>query len=259
MALGLIGHSYVALGTTAIAFAVSVYQGTCSIWALFPLLGLAALLMARPRVNSSFAKGALTVGSALLAVTIGMHLFPGFGYVNLGTTQFGQSSTDYQFAAGIDKWAVGAIILAFASSLTFKGNPTISKCGIAVTMITPPALIILGIILGVPIDVKFGPAVLAFVGMNLVVCAVEEGFYRLLVQERLTTVFPGWAALLIASVIFFATHFSPNASLSTMIIFAVAGGMYAAAYQLTRSIWVAIGVHWASNTLHILILQYPLS
>lgn len=259
MIVGLLGFRNISLGTTALALGASIVQGICTYHALFPLVGLALLLAARSQITIPYGKGAATLGSAFFAVAIGMHFFPGFGNIAFGTTRFGSSTIDYQLGAGIDKWAVGAIIFAFTNSLVFKGTPAKISLSLTVSILTPVILIVLGLILGVPIDPKFGFPVLTFIMLNLVVCTIEEGFYRLLVQERLNSLFPWWVATGIASFVFFATHYSPSASLVSLTIFASAGIFYALTYQLTRSIHAVIGVHWASNTLHILLLQYPLS
>lgn len=255
---GLSGHRLTALGIVLFAMIVSIQQKICEPVALLPLFTLAGLLEIWSRMTASQLRALVSCAAALLAVAVGMHVFPGFSTLVFETTRFGHATKDFVLAVGIDKWAIGAVILAYSPVLAFAGLAVNRKSGLQLAIAVPLLLIGLGIVLGVPVDIKFDSAVLTFMVLNLFVCAVEESFYRLLIQERFATVMPAVAAIAITGLIFFLTHFSLMAATSTWVIFATAGLLYACCYQLTRSLRVSIGVHWVSNALHVILLQYPL-
>jgi membrane protease YdiL (CAAX protease family) len=185
-----------------------------------------------------------------------MHVIDGFGVLTFGATRFGAAEKDYVFAVALDKWGVGAVVLAYAHTLV--SGAVLSRQFTWVAAGVPPALIAVGIFLQVPVDIKAGWNVLAFIGLNFFVCATEEGFYRLLVQERLHAVMTPVMAWLLSGLLFFVTHYSAQASAQTLMVFLLAGFCYATVYSLTRSLRATILAHWASNALHVILLRYPL-
>ncbi len=262
MLLGLAGRKWLALIMTSVAMLSGISWGISGVLALVSLSLLVGLLEWRQHSDASLQKGLLTVVVALLAVTLGMHVVDGFGSISLGTTRFGLSEQDYVFRVSLDKWAVGAVILAYAKPLSSQGRELFLHLSpIRRTMLVtclPVVLISAGFLSGVPVDVKWSTAVLAFVAMNFFVCATEEGFYRLLVQERLHSVASPMLAWVLSGAVFWGTHYSPAVGLQTSMVFLLAGLIYAFTYTITRSLKATILVHWASNTLHILLLRYPL-
>lgn len=86
-------------------------------------------------------------------------------------------------------------------------------------------------------------------GFMAAAAVTEELLFRgilfRLVEERTGT----WIALALTGLLFGLTHlFNPHASLWGAIAIAIeAGGMLAAAYAATRTLWVPIGVHFGWN------------
>lgn len=86
-------------------------------------------------------------------------------------------------------------------------------------------------------------ALMALVGL------AEETLFRGILFRYLEAGFGSWVALLLTSALFGAVHLSnPAATLWGAAAIAVeAGIMLGAAYMLTRSLWLAIGIHWGWN------------
>ncbi|AQZ68240.1 Abortive infection protein [[Actinomadura] parvosata subsp. kistnae] len=86
-------------------------------------------------------------------------------------------------------------------------------------------------------------------GFMAAAAVTEELLFRgilfRLVEERVGT----WLALTLTALLFGASHlFNPHATLWGAIAIAIeAGGMLAAAYAATRTLWVPIGVHFGWN------------
>ena len=91
--------------------------------------------------------------------------------------------------------------------------------------------------------------ILPLLGMSIISGVVEEllvrGILFRIMEESLGT----WLALLISALIFGLMHIAnPNATLWSALAIAIeAGIMLAAAYTLTRRLWLPIGIHFAWN------------
>ncbi len=89
----------------------------------------------------------------------------------------------------------------------------------------------------------------ALFGVMAAAAVTEELVFRgilfRIVERRLGT----WATLALTGVLFGLAHlFNPHATLWSSIAIAIeAGGMLAAAYAATRSLWVPIGLHFGWN------------
>ncbi|MGP3959962.1 CPBP family intramembrane glutamic endopeptidase [Nonomuraea sp. 3N208] len=93
------------------------------------------------------------------------------------------------------------------------------------------------------------PGAVAMVGFMAAAAVTEELLFRgilfRIVEERTGT----WIALVLTGLLFGLSHlFNPHANLWGAIAIAIeAGGMLAAAYAATRTLWVPIGVHFGWN------------
>ncbi|MEU6739756.1 CPBP family intramembrane glutamic endopeptidase [Streptosporangium sandarakinum] len=103
---------------------------------------------------------------------------------------------------------------------------------------------------GYRIDGQGSPAgALGLLGFMAAAAATEELLFRgilfRIVEERIGT----WPALTLTALLFGLSHlFNPHADLWGAIAIAIeAGGMLAAAYAATRTLWVPIGVHFGWN------------
>lgn len=91
--------------------------------------------------------------------------------------------------------------------------------------------------------------VMAAIGLMCAVAVIEEVMFRGVLLRVLEEVTGPWIALALSSVLFGAMHMAnPGATLWTGTAIAVeAGLMLGAAYLLTRSLWLPIGLHLGWN------------
>ena len=76
--------------------------------------------------------------------------------------------------------------------------------------------------------------------------------------QRLTESIGPWPATVVVSVLFAIPHLlNPNSTLFAAFNTAAVGALLAAAYLLTRSLWLAWGIHWGWNL--VLAVAYGLS
>ncbi|HLZ58227.1 MAG TPA: type II CAAX endopeptidase family protein [Ktedonosporobacter sp.] len=91
--------------------------------------------------------------------------------------------------------------------------------------------------------------ILQGLGFFLLVGLFEEGVFRGIIFRLLERSLGSWIAIIISALFFGLTHlFNPGATLLGALAIALEGGiLLGAAYMLTRSLWLAIGIHWAWN------------
>ncbi|HFW0061985.1 TPA: lysostaphin resistance A-like protein, partial [Salmonella enterica subsp. diarizonae serovar 61:l,v:z35] len=88
------------------------------------------------------------------------------------------------------------------------------------------------------------------------VSLAEEAFFRGYIQQRLTMLCNPVIALIIATVIFGAFHYSGGILL---VVFAMlAGAIYGIAWMWSRRLWVAVLFHFSFNICHLLFFTYPM-
>ena len=89
----------------------------------------------------------------------------------------------------------------------------------------------------------------ALVGAAIFPAVSEEMLFRGILFRWLEEFGGSWAALLLTSALFGAAHlYNPNASMVAAVGIAIeAGVMLGAAYMLTRSLWLPMGLHAAWN------------
>jgi membrane protease YdiL (CAAX protease family) len=95
---------------------------------------------------------------------------------------------------------------------------------------------------------SFGGAVALF-GFSAAAAVTEELIFRGILFRIVEGRFGTWLALIFTSVLFGLSHlFNPHATLWGAIAIAIeAGGMLAAAYAATRTLWLPIGLHFGWN------------
>jgi membrane protease YdiL (CAAX protease family) len=81
----------------------------------------------------------------------------------------------------------------------------------------------------------------------LVVAVFEEGLFRGILLRLVERGLGSWVALAISALVFGGLHLTnPHATLVSACAIMLDGGiMMGGAYLLTRSLWLAIGIHWA--------------
>lgn len=104
-------------------------------------------------------------------------------------------------------------------------------------------------------------AVASVLPAMLVVAVCEEIVLRGLLFRLLEQAWGSWVALALSSLVFGLMHFfNPNATLATSVALALGLGlMFAAAYMLTRRLWLAIGLHFGWNYAQAGLFDVPMS
>ena len=92
------------------------------------------------------------------------------------------------------------------------------------------------------------------------VALFEELLFRGIVFRIIEKSLGSWLAVLLSSVLFAVGHL-PNDGITVLAvaITALAGVMFAAAYMLTRRLWLAIGLHFAWNFMSDAVFSLPTS
>ncbi|WP_413450850.1 type II CAAX endopeptidase family protein [Georgenia phoenicis] len=92
-------------------------------------------------------------------------------------------------------------------------------------------------------------AALGYLGITTAAVATEELVFRGIVQRLLEERVGTWVALAVTAVLFGAMHLvNPNATLWGAVAIAIeAGGMLGAAFVLTRTLWLPMGLHFGWN------------
>jgi len=105
-----------------------------------------------------------------------------------------------------------------------------------------------------------GTAVLAPLSGMVLVALFEEILFRGVLFRNLERALGSWAALPISALLFGLAHL-PNAHAGPIAIAAtiVAGLTFSAAYMVTRRLWLAVGMHFAWNTMSDAIFSVPTS
>lgn len=198
-----------------------------------------------------------------LAFALATHKLPVFrGQMWLESVQFSENTRPFTLIANLDKPWVGAILLLAFLPLTRSMLP-LGK-SLLVSVMGAISLIVTGMIIGVPMDPKWQPAIAIFLLHNLfLTCITEEAFFRLLIQAPLFNAVKRWrwgAALSVGvvSLLFGAVHFRPGVPWDVLAMVTLGGCIYALVFHVTRSVHWAIVSHFLTNALHILLLRYPL-
>lgn len=99
-----------------------------------------------------------------------------------------------------------------------------------------------------PASVAIG-LLLQWLGAFLLVALFEEGVFRGVIFRLLERALGTWSAIMLSALFFGLAHLlNPGATLFGALAIALeAGIMLATAYLLTRSLWLAVGIHWAWN------------
>jgi CAAX protease family protein len=137
-------------------------------------------------------------------------------------TELGSTRALHQFGAGL---LIGTALVTTVVALltTAEGYRVVGSNGLSMAVITPLAMMI-------------------FVGV------FEEILSRGIVFRIAEQSLGSWAALVISSLLFGLAHLpGEGASVLSIAVTIVAGVLFAAAYLLTRKLWLGIGIHVAWN------------
>ena len=139
-----------------------------------------------------------------------------------------------------------------ALEMTLKGSPAEFGIGLAIgggLMITIVALLAVGSCYRVEsFNLDWSILVSAFLRLGSA-AFLEELIFRLIIFKLTEEALGSWIALVVQAVLFGALHFgNPNASVfSSVAIMVEAGVLLAAAFMVTRRVWLIFGLHLAWN------------
>ncbi|MBN9342802.1 MAG: hypothetical protein BGO76_07660 [Caedibacter sp. 38-128] len=231
----------------------------------FIYLLLIALMLSTYYRAKSLSKGVLGVSLAVFIFAIYLHFIPGFhNFMIVDKFQVSPNSTPYSSYVNVDKVMVGSILLLFYSSL----NRSFKEWKISLRVLPLPLLVVCALLLGtafamhyIRIDLKLPSILWWWIPTNLLlVCVMEEVFYRGFIQKELIKAFSPykggkWLAVVLAAVIFGASHYTggiPYILLSTL-----AGGVYGYVFMRSHRLESSIVVHFLVNLIHIVAFSYP--
>lgn len=254
---------YVATSMLVLSVATAIGCGLADIIVVIPLSILFGVAWCAAKNANSWIRNCARLITLALAFALATHKLPGFrGQMWLDNVQFSKSAPSFTLIANLDKPWVGAILLlAFSplarSSFSLGQSLLFSAMG-AIT------LIVIGMIIGVPLEPKWQPAIAIFLLHNLfLTCIAEEAYFRLLIQAPLFEAVKRWrwGAVLtvgLASLLFGIVHFRPGVPWAVLAMVTLGGCVYALVFHVTRSVHWAVVTHFLTNALHVLLLRYPL-
>ncbi len=254
-----------------LAFAAACAAGALVSPAVLQPLALVALAvlaaLAWGGVASPRWRCALTVGAALFALAMSLHLLPGFHPVMLVRDLcLTPDAAPFALGLGFDKAAAGLLLLAaFGVRVTSWRQLALQLPAIAAVAVATAAVSIgIAVVAGyVRFEPKWVDAAPAFLVANLLfTCVAEEAFFRGLIQERLMRLAEtrrqpawNWIAVAVSTVLFGLAHAGGGAT--WLAVATIAGLGYSLVYARTRSIEGAILVHFAVNAAHFIGFTYP--
>ncbi|KZY48406.1 CPBP family intramembrane glutamic endopeptidase [Oleiphilus sp. HI0117] len=239
-------------------------------WRTAAFLVFATLIISQVQSKHLPIKTFAWIFLSLVPLMLALHLVPGFTKTTVfGPALLGNSSIPYTLSAHLDK-ALGAVFILFCfrywvsnrSPSNLKNETNIKPELFAKVGFAMFGIFLIGYILGVNTDFKFGQLTFAFIFINLfVTCIAEEAFFRLIIQRFIfLKSSTASAAIIGSSLLFTLAHFhtGPGAIERLSLIFA-AGLLYAWSYQRSNSLLLAILLHFSINLIHFSFFVYPAS
>ncbi|AGA85912.1 CPBP family intramembrane glutamic endopeptidase [Stutzerimonas stutzeri] len=241
-------------GTPLLALLAGLAAGLIDASAALATLAFAGWLTVQPRLPGPLWLIGALLGSLLLAA----HLLPGFTPLPIGPPQDLGGAAPWQLRISPDKAMVAALLLAW-----WLGQPRTAWRSIRLTLLASGACLILIPLLALVSGVlgwqpKWPALFLPWLLINLgITCLAEELIFRGLLQRELVRRFGAAIGIGLASVLFGAAHLPAGAGFAGLATLAGLGYGLAFHYAGDR-LWVAVLLHGAVNSLHILLLTYPL-
>ncbi|MBK3881579.1 MULTISPECIES: CPBP family intramembrane glutamic endopeptidase [Stutzerimonas stutzeri subgroup] len=218
------------------------------------VLLFAGWLVAQPRIPNPL----WLLGTLLGALLLAAHLLPGFSSLPLGAPQDLGGASPWQLRISPDKAMVAALLLAW-----WLGQPRTDWRSIRLTLLASAACLILVPLLALASGVlgwqpKWPALFLPWLLINLgITCLAEELIFRGLLQRALVGRFGAVVGIGLASALFGAAHLPAGFGFAGLATLAGLGYGLAFHYSAGR-LWVAVLLHGAVNSLHLLLLTYPL-
>ncbi len=195
----------------------------------------------------------------------GLSFFGDFQYPVIRELQLSADSKPFTMNINFDKFILGLIVLGIwglgSKPFSLQQTVTIGLGGLVTCLV-----VLIGSALAlnyVRLDIKWPPQTFIFMLNHLfVVSFSEELFFRHYLQGRtqflLESKFKdraGVSALLLASVVFGASHF--QGGFIFVILSSVAGLFYGWAYLKTQRVEASILIHFGVNAIHFVCFSYP--
>ncbi|WP_429162138.1 CPBP family intramembrane glutamic endopeptidase [Aeromonas media] len=224
------------------------------------LVSLAGLLLAwrTPGLPQPWRGVALTL-VLLWALALTLHLVPGFDNLKvLDRVQAGPASVPFTLYLNLDKPLIFFGLLLAWPALLGPGG-AIRWRPLALLILPLAALLITAWQLGALKPEVGLPHWWWLFALNnlLFTCVAEEALFRGLIQQGVASRSKPWLGLLVASLLFGATHLAGGPLL--VLFAALAGACYGLAFLLSGRLGVAIAIHFLFNFAHLALFTYPLA
>ena len=255
---------YFALGAIVIGF----WQNLLGIYGLIATVTFVGLCLALRYKHPKTPKYILWIfhgGLILLSLALALHLIPGFQplilYENI---HFSEASSAYTIRYHFDKAIAGFLLIALLTDHiteihTWKKT---LKALLPFLLVSIGVLTLLGLALDeLTFDPKLSQLILWWaLGNLLITCIAEEAFFRLLIQQKLQSIFSNhyYGAQItigLCALLFGLAHMAGGWVM--MLGATVAGLIYAYIYHRTGRVEASILLHFSFNLAHILLFTYP--
>jgi membrane protease YdiL (CAAX protease family) len=248
-----------------VALASGLVSGQLAWSAVFASMALWAIAYGAVRARGNANAAVLVALTIVLAFALSVHWLPGFLNPPLATNlQVSAESAPFTQRAKFDMGAAGLVLVAYFCRRVRHPSewPAVITNGVGVGACT--AVVVIGFALStgfVAPDAKLPDYALVWAVSNLlVICMLEEAFFRGFVQDRLARTLRAhprwcWAPVAVASVLFGVAH--AGGGLILVAAATLAGVGYGIAYELTRRIEAAVLAHFTLNAIHFFGFTYP--
>ena len=207
----------------------------------------------------------LLVLTGLCAFLFALHRFPGFhNSVLADAVRVSAGAAPFTLHANFDTAVAGIVLMGvFCAPIRERGAwlPMLRRAA-PVLVATLVVVLAVGTALGyVRPDVKWTPLAPWFLALNLLfTCVTEEAFFRGFILGGLARGMARWrygtfVAVVVSTVLFGLAHARGGSAL--VVLAALAGLGYAAAYLRSGRIEGAILTHFALNAVHFIAFTYP--
>ncbi|MCY1277309.1 CAAX amino terminal protease self- immunity [compost metagenome] len=199
------------------------------------------------------------LGSLAFSLALAAHLLPGTAsWTLLPMRQLSPDAPAYALQLSWDKALVGVTLLTWwlrRPPASESPSPDFALIAVVTTLFTIPLLAAAtGLVVWNP---KWPPGFWLWMAVNLcVVSLAEETVFRALLQSVLVQRLGAIGGVLSASVLFGLVHLPINPLFAVIATFAGLG--YGLAFHFSGRLSVAVLLHGAVNSLHLLLFSYPL-
>ncbi|MFV3304530.1 lysostaphin resistance A-like protein [Pseudomonas sp. NY15181] len=196
----------------------------------------------------------------VISVALAAHLLPGtISWTLWPVRQLSPDAPVYALRLSWDKALVGVTLLAWWLRRTpvpeEKRSPDFAAIAIVTTLFAVPLVAVAG---GLVVwNPKWPPGFWLWMLVNVcVISLTEEAFFRGLLQSELVRRFGAPFGVAASSILFGLVHWPINPLFA--VVAGIAGLGYGLAFHFSGRLLVAVLLHAAVNSLHLLLFSYPL-